>query len=778
MGETLRVVVGVDLGSTTTKAVLLDEEGLVVGQGITNTRSDYFVACAVARQEALLSARFGQLRSRLKEAFEGEQAEQLDARLQTAFRIELLLDQLASLRGRSEELLGVYPFTAWATVLREPLGRIWSSVTARIDEAGEALLAGSSHFFRDVATEAFMAEAEREAASGRVPMEQLVAVFDRAVLDVELQVPEMRFGELVGRALRRLRRGEGLAEGTAKRLTEAAGAVAALHIEELSAVGTGYGRQRLPFPEEAVRSEILCHGRGAHYVFPGTRTVLDIGGQDTKAIQVDEHGVVTAFQMNDRCAAGCGRYLGYIADELGMGVHELGPLAMEARRQARINSTCTVFAGTELRERLAMGEPLQEVLGGLHRAIMLRAMSLLARSGGVRNELTFTGGVGRNAMCRSLLREMVDEAYGSDITINMHADSIYMGALGAALFALDAVRAGQPVSIDFERQVAGTARQGGTGREGDRRVEPLEVVGSGQGPVRFPKRLRAEAGQELLTAGVDVGSSAVQVVVARCGPYGEEAEVLAAVERRIRRQQAEAVARGAFEEALAQAGLDEEQLAYVASTGEGEAVPFRTGHFYSMTTHGRGALYLLPEAHGVLDVGALHTRAIRIDRRGRVMGQRMTSQCASGSGRFLENIARYLGVPLSDVGRLSSQAERAERISSICAVLAETDVINMVSQGSSAGGILRGIHESIADRLVRLLRGVGVEGPVLVTGGLSRDEGLLAAMERQLAVHRRKGRLSEAVSIETHPAGAWAGALGAALLAARRHSLLRERSAA
>jgi benzoyl-CoA reductase subunit A len=192
-----------------------------------------------------------------------------------------------------------------------------------------------------------------------------------------------------------------------------------------------------------VRSEILCHGRGAHHLFPSTRTVLDIGGQDTKAIQVDERGVVTSFQMNDRCAAGCGRYLGYIADELGLGLHELGPLALRARKVVKVNSTCTVFAGAELRERLALGERREDILAGLHRAIVLRAISLLARSGGVRNELTFTGGVCKNEMVTRVLGELVREHYGDEIRLNVHPDSITMGALGAALFALDDARAGR-----------------------------------------------------------------------------------------------------------------------------------------------------------------------------------------------------------------------------------------------------------------------------------------------------------------------------------------------
>jgi len=207
-----------------------------------------------------------------------------------------------------------------------------------------------------------------------------------------------------------------------------------MELKEVATVGTGYGRQRLPFPKEQIRSEILCHGLGAHAMFAGTRTVLDIGGQDTKAIQVDANGIVTSFQMNDRCAAGCGRYLGYIADEMNMGLHELGPMAMKSDKPARINSTCTVFAGAELRDRLSLGEKREDILAGLHRAIILRAISIISRSGGVTDEFTFTGGVAKNEAAVRELRKVIKENYG-DVTININPDSIYTGALGAAEFA-------------------------------------------------------------------------------------------------------------------------------------------------------------------------------------------------------------------------------------------------------------------------------------------------------------------------------------------------------
>jgi len=203
-------------------------------------------------------------------------------------------------------------------------------------------------------------------------------------------------------------------------------------------VGTGYGRALLPFSKEHIRSEILCHGLGAHIMYPDTRTVLDIGGQDTKAIQVDDRGIVESFQMNDRCAAGCGRYLGYIADEMQMGLHQLGPMAMKAKRAVKINSTCTVFAGAELRDRLALGERREDVLAGLHRAIVLRALSLLSRSGGVRDQFTFTGGVAKNEAAVHALAGLIEDNYGKKV-MNIDPNSIFTGALGASTFAWRAV---------------------------------------------------------------------------------------------------------------------------------------------------------------------------------------------------------------------------------------------------------------------------------------------------------------------------------------------------
>jgi benzoyl-CoA reductase subunit A len=424
----MKYTVGIDLGSTTTKAVVLDTSAAILGRGITNSRSNYDVACQVALSEALVNARFSLIAGELGRAGVGpDRRETLVASLERGFRLQQYLAQLAVLETDLQRYVR-------RLLTRPPaLGETAAHIVSMMREEAPSLYAAGasrkSDFFRDLAGSRYLKLAETEARRTGIVYDTLVGLFDKAILDVE------NSPEAAGSFAQHARAALGAIADVDPMLSEAVQRVADLDLQQVGSVGTGYGRQRLPFPEKQIRSEILCHGLGAHAMFPGTRTVLDIGGQDTKAIQVDEQGIVTSFQMNDRCAAGCGRYLGYIADEMNLGLHELGPIACNSSSPVRINSTCTVFAGAELRERLSLGEKREDILAGLHRAIVLRAMSLLARSGGVRSEFTFTGGVAKNPAAVGALRQLLFENYG-DVQINISDDSIYTGALGAALFAL------------------------------------------------------------------------------------------------------------------------------------------------------------------------------------------------------------------------------------------------------------------------------------------------------------------------------------------------------
>jgi len=195
-----------------------------------------------------------------------------------------------------------------------------------------------------------------------------------------------------------------------------------------------------------------------------------------------------------------------------------------------------------------------------------------------------------------------------------------------------------------------------------------------------------------------------------------------------------------------------------------------------MTTHARGGVFLHPGISAVVDIGALNGRAIYVDERGKVLSYKMTSQCASGSGQFLENIARYLGVAVEEIGPLSKTSQNPEKCSSICAVLAETDVINMVSRGIATPDVLKGIHLSMASRIVKLLKVTGIkEGVALITGGLALDSGLIAAISEEMVNEKVK------VTAVSHPDSIYAGAIGAALWGAFRHERLNapaERAAA
>jgi len=197
----------------------------------------------------------------------------------------------------------------------------------------------------------------------------------------------------------------------------------------LYVVGTGYGRYKVMFGDTQI-TEISCHAKGASYLFPRTRTVIDMGGQDAKGIKVGEDGEVKDFVMNDKCAAGTGRFLANSAEALGLGLDEIGGISLKAKNPVRLTTVCTVFVESDIMSYLAQGKKIEDILGGVHSAIAARTISLVRRVG-IEEEVTFTGGVSRNpGMVKAL-----EEKLGTKL--NVSPDSHFVGALGASLFALE-----------------------------------------------------------------------------------------------------------------------------------------------------------------------------------------------------------------------------------------------------------------------------------------------------------------------------------------------------
>jgi (R)-2-hydroxyacyl-CoA dehydratese activating ATPase len=192
-------------------------------------------------------------------------------------------------------------------------------------------------------------------------------------------------------------------------------------------VSTGYARNIVPFSNKAI-TEITCQARGVHFLFKKARTIIDIGGQDNKVIRVNESGNVINFTMNDKCAAGTGRFFEVMAGILGLNIQEMGSLALQSKNPCQISSTCTVFAETEVISLRAQGKSREDLIGGIHKAMVLRLMSMIKMIG-LEKQVVFTGGVARNIGVRKNIEDEIK------YKLLIPEDPQITAALGAALFA-------------------------------------------------------------------------------------------------------------------------------------------------------------------------------------------------------------------------------------------------------------------------------------------------------------------------------------------------------
>ncbi|HET8567380.1 MAG TPA: acyl-CoA dehydratase activase [Candidatus Limnocylindria bacterium] len=241
-------------------------------------------------------------------------------------------------------------------------------------------------------------------------------------------------GRIVGRSLTHT--GAYLVKAAERAFLEALAQAGASRDDVGYVVGTGYGRFNVAFGDAQV-TEISCHAKGAWSRFPATRTVIDIGGQDTKAIKVSDRGEVLDFSMNDKCAAGSGRFLTNSAEAVGMDVSAIGERSLEAKQPVRLSTVCTVFVESDILSYLAQGKKVEDILAGVHASIAARTVALVRRVGAA-SEVTFTGGVSKNIGMQRALEEKLA------LTVNVSDDSHYTGAIGAAIFALERMRAGVP----------------------------------------------------------------------------------------------------------------------------------------------------------------------------------------------------------------------------------------------------------------------------------------------------------------------------------------------
>jgi len=252
----------------------------------------------------------------------------------------------------------------------------------------------------------------------------------------------------------------------------------------------------------------------------------------------------------------------------------------------------------------------------------------------------------------------------------------------------------------------------------------------------------------MIVAGIDIGSITAETVILRDGQILSSSILPTGANSRT-------AAERSLGAALKQASLRQEDLAAIITTGYGRAsFPSATKMITEITCHARGAFFVYPETRTVIDIGGQDSKVIRLDKQGRNVDFQMNDKCAAGTGRFLEVMARALEVKLEDLGRLSRSAQRTIKISSMCTVFAESEVVSLIADNQPKEVIIRGLHDAIADRILGMVRRVGVEEKVTLTGGVAKNEGVVLALEERLGV-----------KVFVPPEPQIIGALGAALLA-------------
>jgi len=256
----------------------------------------------------------------------------------------------------------------------------------------------------------------------------------------------------------------------------------------------------------------------------------------------------------------------------------------------------------------------------------------------------------------------------------------------------------------------------------------------------------------MLTVGMDIGSITTKAAVVKDGGILGTRVIFTGYN-------AEAAGNRALDELLQELALRREDVERIVATGYGRnSVRFADSAVTEITCHAAGAHYLNPHIRSIIDIGGQDSKTIAVDENGRVKDFAMNDKCAAGTGRFLEVMARALEVVLDEFGDLSLRSQNPSKISSLCTVFAESEVISLISKGENRENIIAGIHESIAARVVAMAKRVGVVPPIMMTGGVAKNRGVVDALEKKLGC-----------PIEVSTNAQENGAIGAAVLAALRN---------
>ncbi len=522
--------------------------------------------------------------------------------------------------------------------------------------------------------------------------------------------------------------------------------LSAKDVAHITAAGAG-SEKAIPFVDDEVQ-ETVASAKGAVWLFPSARTVIDIGSEASKVIWCDDKGNIVDFARNEKCAAGAGAFVEAIARALEVKVDEMGPLSSQAQNEIQLNATCAIFAESEMVSLIHSGTPKADIARSIHDAITTR-IAIMVRRVGVRDDVVIIGGLAKNSGVVDSLRRLLGR------TILVPAEPQIVTALGAALLAAaNPQRAARNhflctsgVSTRSRPRLSITGLSKGSAAE--KAGTPIEFWKWKECSWKAPDIDWREA--RTLTAGVDVGSVSSKAVILADGELFAYGNVRTGYGSRDS-------AHKAMDAALNGVGMALKDLQFMVGTGYGRAnVPFAHKTLTEISCHARGANYLGgSRVRTILDMGGQDCKVIRCDEHGKVVSFLMNDKCAAGTGRGMEVMADLLQVPTVELGPLSLSIDtEPPTVSSTCVLFAKSEALDLLRQGWSKAEVLAAFCEAMAYRVVVLLKRIGVEEEFAVTGGIAKNVGVVRRVEKALGVK----------AVEIKPDPQIAGAMGAALFA-------------
>jgi bzd-type benzoyl-CoA reductase Q subunit len=477
--------------------------------------------------------------------------------------------------------------------------------------------------------------------------------------------------------------------------------------------------------------------KAGSYLFPNARTVIDVGAEDARAVKCDSKGNVEGFVANDRCAAGAGAFIEAMTRALELNLEEMGKLSLTSEKAIPMNAQCVIFGESEVVTLIHQGASKADIARAVYDAMSDRISSMVRRLG-INPDVVLMGGAARDiGVINSLKRNL-------RVDLFIPEEPEFAAAIGAALSV--AVERTEDKIVTLPKVELEDEDATGKPKEFWRWPESIKTM-----PGMDPKKAK------VISAGVDVGSVGSKAMIMLDG------EVYSYSVMRTGSNSPDS-ARKVLGAALQGTGITEKDIHYVVGTGYGRVnIPMAKQAITEIACHGRGANYIWGSAvKTVLDVGGQDIKAIRIDEKGKITSFLMNDKCAAGTGRGMEVFADILSIPIQDVGAQSLKvAEEPPPVSSTCTVFAKSEAVSLLRKGWSKEMVLAAYCLAMAQRMFELLQKVGVEKEFVITGGQSKNIGIVKRMETFIGFKCYPLPVRNGFSLDPQ----LAGAIGAALFA-------------